>query len=258
LDDYIFCGQLDDRLGAYLILDYFKQAGMQYDILLTEGEEFGMSTARYFKTDKQYNWMFSFDRRGRDCVLYQFEDKDTKELVERYGWKVSMGSFSDLRMLSDLGCKGFNFGCGYDDNHSVMSHANEADLLYSIRCFARFYNDLANTYLFHDPEKEIRLYKRQGWMYGEEDYEWGAYYKQEYWKPWQGASPKALGVIADTEDEKWAECDRCGLPIAQDDSEHSKLRPGACVFCELFDDDELDDNGIWMNNEKVIQRWAQT
>lgn len=60
---YIFNAQLDDRLGAYLLLHTLtKMLGPKaFDILLTEDEEAGKSTAYDFETEKQYNWMFSLD-----------------------------------------------------------------------------------------------------------------------------------------------------------------------------------------------------
>ena len=65
----IVCPQLDDRLGIYVIMDILPRFGIKPDILLTEGEESGKSTADHFITTKKYNWAFSFDRMGTDVVL---------------------------------------------------------------------------------------------------------------------------------------------------------------------------------------------
>jgi len=71
--------QLDDRLGAYIILEHLLR-DMNYDVLLTIDEEKGRSTARSFNNGKKYNWMFSFDRRGTDAVMYQYESPEMIEV----------------------------------------------------------------------------------------------------------------------------------------------------------------------------------
>ena len=63
--------QLNDRLGAWVILDLLHDLGLdpdKYDILLCDMEEVGDSTAQFFKPKKQYNWIFEFDRAGTDFV----------------------------------------------------------------------------------------------------------------------------------------------------------------------------------------------
>src|SRR3990172_2837926 len=40
---HLFNAQLDDRLGAYIIVDYLPTLGIETDVLLTEGEESGRS-----------------------------------------------------------------------------------------------------------------------------------------------------------------------------------------------------------------------
>ena len=50
---------LDDRLGIYTIMSLLPSifGGEWADILITEGEETGNSTAADFVTDKEYNWI---------------------------------------------------------------------------------------------------------------------------------------------------------------------------------------------------------
>src|SRR5262249_10213773 len=62
--------RLDDRLGVYIITSLLPKFGVTCDWLLTTGEEIGCSSAANFRTDKSYNWAFSFDRSGDDVVLY--------------------------------------------------------------------------------------------------------------------------------------------------------------------------------------------
>src|SRR5688572_4953131 len=123
-DQIVLNAQLDDRLGAYTLLHLLPSMGLKYDLLLTEGEEMGLSTAAHFKTDKQYNWMFSFDRKGTDVVMYQYESKPLTAALESSKFKIGIGSFSDIAFLDHLGCKGFNVGTGYHGEHSTMCYAN--------------------------------------------------------------------------------------------------------------------------------------
>lgn len=148
----VFSPSLDDRLGAYLILDLLPRMGLKFDILLTTGEETGQSTASAFETDKKYNWTFEFDRLGTDAVMYDYEDDKTANLVEKYGWLVGVGSFTDIVYLEDLGCKGFNFGTGYHDYHSKFAYASMRETAWSVKNFLKFYADLQNTHLPHVKE----------------------------------------------------------------------------------------------------------
>ena len=141
--------QLDDRLGAYVLLDLLPKIGVDCDILLTEGEEKGRSTAKYFKPTKDYNWIFSFDRMGMDTVMYQYDDENTKKLIEDHGFLHGKGSFSDIAFLEHLGVKGFNFGVGYYDNHGPQSHAFESHILHNVTRFKDFYNKFKDTKLPH-------------------------------------------------------------------------------------------------------------
>lgn len=141
--------QLDDRLGAYVILSLLPQLGVNCDILLTEGEEGGHSTGLYFEPTKKYNWIFEFDRMGMDVVMYQYHDKPTEEMMGKEGFIPAKGSFSDISMMEHLGVKGFNFGTGFYDYHGKDSHAIESHVLHNVKLFKQFYDKYKNTQLPH-------------------------------------------------------------------------------------------------------------
>lgn len=142
-DTKIYCPTLDDRLGAYTILDWLPKAGVKCDILLTENEETANSTSIYFEppTGKKYNWMFMFDRRGTDVSLYDYYNYMTKELMSEYDFKAVRGSYSCIADLEHLGCKGFNFGIGYYDNHDKEAYARKSVILSQLKKFMRFYKE---------------------------------------------------------------------------------------------------------------------
>lgn len=145
-------GTLDDRLGAYVILDLLPKLGINCDWLLTTDEEIGQSTAEEFSTGKEYKWMFQFDRGGTDVVMYEYETRELVELVEDCGARVGIGSFSDICLLAHLGCSGFNWGVGYQDYHGPRSHAWLDDTFRMVARFVKFYNANATVALPYDSE----------------------------------------------------------------------------------------------------------
>lgn len=138
---------LDDRLGAYIILDMLPTLGIEFDILLTVGEESGRSTAAYFDAPdgKQYDWMIEFDRGGTDVVMYQYDDDQTRAAVKASGARVGDGIFSDICYLDHLGCKGFNWGVGYQDYHGPRAHAYLNDTFDMVEDFLTFYEQNAGV-----------------------------------------------------------------------------------------------------------------
>lgn len=149
----VYSRALDDRLGAYIILELLPDLGLMFDVLLTVGEESGRSTAQFFGVDPgKYNWMIEFDRGGSDVVMYQYEDKDTADLVRATGARVEDGIFSDISFLDHLGIKGFNWGVGYQDYHGPKAHAWLDDTFKMLAYFLRFHHTNADVVLTHTPD----------------------------------------------------------------------------------------------------------
>lgn len=140
---------LDDRLGAYIILEMLPRLGITYDWLLTTGEESGQSTAGYFTPAKDYDWIIEFDRGGTDVVMYQYDDSDTRKAVRAAGAKVGDGIFSDICYLEHLDVKGFNWGTGYRDYHSRRSHAYLEDTFAMVGRYLRFHEANAGLVMPH-------------------------------------------------------------------------------------------------------------
>jgi hypothetical protein len=147
--DRVFCPSLDDRLGVYLLSELLPLLGVKFDLLLTDGEERGCSTARWFVPPRRYNWMFSFDRAGTDVVLYQYDTTANRRLLHRAGFRVGVGSYSDIADLWFLGCAGFNFGCGYHRQHKPDCYADLSETSEMVEQFVRFWQLCRYTALPH-------------------------------------------------------------------------------------------------------------
>lgn len=145
------CIKLDDRLGVWALLHILdKMPHMpRYDILLTDSEECGQSTAQYFHTDKEYNWLFEFDRAGTDVVMYDYETDGLKDMMHDYGFAVGWGSFTDICSLERLGVAGFNVGTGYHNQHTNQCFADLRDTVDQCEMFSAFAIDMAKTKLAH-------------------------------------------------------------------------------------------------------------
>lgn len=132
-------GALDDRLGAYVILEMLPKLNINVDILLTTDEECGASTAAEFFPEKDYKWMIEFDRGGTDVVMYDYEHPDYTDLLAEVRADVGVGSYSDISVLEHLGVAGFNWGVGYREYHSKRSHAFLEDTFKMVGKFMRFH-----------------------------------------------------------------------------------------------------------------------
>ncbi len=147
--EVLYSRALDDRLGAYTILELLPAMGIKYDVLLTTGEESGQSTAAYFQADKHYDWIIEFDRGGTDVVLYQYEDDELIRLVRQTGAPVGEGIFSDVSYMEHVGVKGINWGVGYQDYHGPRAHVFLDDYFEMIARYLKFDQNNAGTHMPH-------------------------------------------------------------------------------------------------------------
>jgi acetylornithine deacetylase/succinyl-diaminopimelate desuccinylase-like protein len=147
----VVSGALDDRLGAYIILELLPKLGIVYDVLLTVGEESGGSTAQFFNPgDMEYDWIIEFDRGGTDVVMYQFEDDEVAAMVKDAGARVGVGSFSDIAYMEHLGIKAFNWGVGYGHpDHGPRCHAFLEDTFEMVDHYLDFHRINRGTAMPH-------------------------------------------------------------------------------------------------------------
>lgn len=143
-----FCPRFDDRIGVYLLMEVLSKLGMEYDILLTDNEEKGGSTAGDFKNpaNKTYNWIFEVDRRGCDAVTYCYREMD--DVLKPY-FKKGAGSFSDISTLAWMQTGAFNIGVGYHHEHTSECYCLSTELFYNISRLLKFYNENKDTRFEH-------------------------------------------------------------------------------------------------------------
>ena len=165
---------LDDRLGVFMLMDVLPYLGLRYDILLTTDEEIGLSTAMYFNTSKEYNWIFEIDRRDYGTVvLYDFETKEARTALQSLDYKIEIGSFSDICHLDQLGCVGFNFGAGYKYEHTNSCYTRTSWMNVVVQMFVDFYKYYSDTYFPYVPKPKVG--KWYGNYYDDRDYSQKSY-----------------------------------------------------------------------------------
>jgi len=138
--------------------------GIRVDVLLTDDEEIGRSTASEFMPSKQYNWMFQFDRRGQDAVHYEYNAMAPH--IKRH-FTLGRGSFSDICWLDHIGCSGLNIGTGYYNEHTRNSYADLRHTAAQIQRFQNMWNELKDQHIPHipyvAPVKASKASKAGGW-----------------------------------------------------------------------------------------------
>lgn len=139
----IQCPQLDDRLGCWVLLDVLPilmGGEAQYDLLLTDGEESGRTTAKDFTAPRQYKWGFEFDRRGIGAVLYKYDNVPAfKDALKAADFDIQFGSFSDICALESVGRCFVNIGTGYYSEHTSACRARIRDTISQAAKFADFW-----------------------------------------------------------------------------------------------------------------------
>ena len=149
--DKIYSSTVDDRIGVYMMLYGLPALGIHCDVLLTDHEEVGGSTAQFYYPERAYKWMFQFDRADADVVCYQYETPKIKGALQECGFKVSDGIFSDISCMEFMGICGFNVGCGMHDYHEKNAYVEINELVYQASLFRYFWTFYGGTRFDWDP-----------------------------------------------------------------------------------------------------------
>lgn len=111
----------DDRLGVYLGHKLVHDRPDLFDLLLTDYEESGRSTAEYFTPNHDYNVIIQLDREGDDFVDYGLASKELCDALKACGLKEGLGSFTDICFMDHVKTNKFNIGLGTRLGHSSHS-----------------------------------------------------------------------------------------------------------------------------------------
>ena len=141
---------VDDRLGCAMALGMSGWA----DLLFTDCEEQGRSTAAFFKAPRDYNWIVGLDRRGTDVVTYQYKDKEWLDSLGKH-FKAGFGSWSDIGYLEGLGRSAVNVGIGYHNEHTRNAFWNPKETNAQLGKLREFWREFRNTVFTHEPAKVL-------------------------------------------------------------------------------------------------------
>ena len=247
----------DDRLGLYYIMEVLPRLGIVVDVLLTTDEEVGNSSASEFIKDKDYNWMFMFDRHGfGNVVMYQYETKWAVNLLDDVGYTIQTGTFSDISVLDHLGCLGFNFGVGYLDEHSHHCRTRVSWMNVCINMFVDFWKANSETFMPYIPKPQ------PAWNHGFSGGKVHGYSKSPTTNktttsitPFQGTS-WTHGKLTDER------CSYCGVNLYEDETgtcvdcyDRGVIEMGTCKYCSLpFAAEDLNDLGICFDCAEFVDR----
>jgi hypothetical protein len=221
---------LDDRLGWYTICKLIGSCGVKADVLLTDHEERGASTAEFHKLFKRYNWVAELDRRGDDVVTYNMTSPDFDEQLKKHFKRVGNGSFSDICLFKKyhkVCC--VNVGIGYYKAHAKDSYVDIEEHDKQIERFLEFYKENYNRRFNREalPVK-AQQWQRQNWNNYGCGYGYGYGYQQRQLttkhsiKTKHGAVKTKYDWNAKKEDAKIEPekldnmaCDYCGFDMAE-------------------------------------------
>lgn len=137
---------VDDRLGCAIALGCSDWA----DVLLTDCEEIGKSTAAFFSPPRDYNWIVELDRRGTDVVTYQYTDTEWMKALRKH-FTVGFGTFSDIGYMEKLGVSAVNVGIGYHNEHTRGAYWRSDETNAQLAKLRAFLGEFGETVFSHKP-----------------------------------------------------------------------------------------------------------
>lgn len=213
IENRIYSTRLDDRLGLAILLDYLPSKGINLDLLLTDNEEIGQSTAGDFCPESHsYNWLLQFDRRGDDVVTYDYTCRDWAKALSSVDFKIGRGTFSDISSLEHLERSGVNVGIGYHKEHSIDCYCELSELQSQLDKSLRFIEQFSETSFVHVPESYSADFTTPWWhksTTADTRKKWRDYFPPVSSRicPWCGINERA---------KKFPVCKQCAREICED------------------------------------------
>ena len=244
----VYSPSLDNRIGVWLALSELPKRGVKADILLTDDEERGMSTASLFAAStanrKQYKWIAQFDRMGYDAACYQYMEPALSEKLRKHGYTPVNGSYTCICTMEALGVKAVNFGVGYNNYHSMNSYIWLNELYTLIDMFLGFYNEFKDEAMPHTmrPAVKFTSYGTGTSVRNFRSYDDDDWYGESYSgrggnggtgrKPWTGGT-KDIATTPQTYNEWWEKTGE----TREEEEEDSATDPNAGAEVEYITDD---------------------
>lgn len=172
----------DDRCGIYMILQVLKQTTFRPTILFCEDEEIGgVGSEKFCKHEEfvkeisELKYFIELDRaNAHDAVYYNCGNEEFMEYVEKFGFKESYGSFSDISNLSPETDKAsVNLSCGYYGAHTLQEYVIMEEMNDTIEKVISMLTDAENAESYDYQEVYYGKYYRDYYNYS---------YGYGYWK----------------------------------------------------------------------------
>jgi len=203
---------LDDRLGIYMAMTILEEHPEIVDVLITDDEEIGMSTASLVPTEDlaNYNCIIELDRGGDDFVHYGLAGPDLVYAYEEYADK-GFGMASDIMHLNKPNCGCINVGIGYYKAHAKNSYCKTEEFIQS------YHNVMDFIEKYQDVHFEACVPPKR-YSYAKNKYFTEYYESYEDWE------------TMDKEDgmPKIERCDDCDIELLFED----EIESGLCNLCE--------------------------
>lgn len=257
----VYTPRLDDRAGVFILLDVLPKMGIHLDLLLTDSEETGRSTAKRFLgwcdsvggpgRPTGYNWLAQFDRRGKDAVCYDYRhSSEWVDALKSAGFDVGWGSFSDIAALYDLGRCGVNIGVGYHGEHTSHCYGDLAEMAHNLDIFRRFYEAMKGRVFQFDASMRPVYTGYSGGWHGADDFDGIGYRVTPRVRYYPSARSSGRGNTSQPATAGCEVCANCG------DQVHWRDMGGKfCKECEWFA--ALADGESSPADDAAAAQWAE-
>lgn len=160
----------DDKCGIYIILHLLEKNPLDFNFILTVGEEIGGGNGiKEVEKDlgdeiKKCPYFLTLDRKGCDDILCYNNNYGTKDLQEAlkkvsddhgFKYKPGTGTFSDANTLSDY-ISGANLSVGYYNAHSKDEFVILSDLKNALNYVNTIIKEVKKG--FNKPKKTFTYY----------------------------------------------------------------------------------------------------
>lgn len=177
----------DDRAGVYGILHLLKN-GFRPTVIFTEDEEKGcVGASKLVKANPrlEVNYMIELDRQGADdCVFYDCNNIEFERYVEKFGFILSYGSFTDISELAPhYGVSAVNVSVGYYGQHSTREYLVISELAITLHRVSKMLASESTKFVyipFIYSYKSNKFTKYYGGKFDEDDEDEVFYYGSGY------------------------------------------------------------------------------